>query len=30
LNHPMGKDQRDKLLSLIDTSGAALYAVYIL
>lgn len=30
LNHPMGKDQRDKLLSLSDTSGAALYADYIL
>lgn len=30
LNHPMGQDQRDKLLSLSDTSGAALYADYIL
>ena len=30
LEHPMGQDQRDKLLSLSDTSGAALYADYIL
>jgi len=30
LEHPMGRDQRDKLLSLSDTSGAALYADYIL
>lgn len=30
LAHPMGKDQHDKLLSLSDTSGAALYADYIL
>lgn len=30
LEHPMGKDQRDKLLSLSDTSGAALYADYVL
>lgn len=30
LQHDMGKDQHDKLLSLSDTSGAALYADYIL
>ena len=30
LKHPMGKDQHDKLLSLSDTDGAALYADYIL
>lgn len=30
LDHRMGKDQKDKLLSLSETSGAALYADYVL
>lgn len=29
MNHSSGKDQRDKLISLSETSGAALYADYI-
>jgi len=29
-NHPQGKDQRDKLISLSETSGAALYGDYII
>ena len=30
LNHPSGQDQRDKLISLSETSGAALYGDYII